>query len=153
MIEIGPNRATSCPTGPLAKQSKSVGLQNRNLAPSNAKSSNIGRPASKYREQCVTTRASPAKWPTVTRNSVMCLSRQSMPPQWSHEDIHADREIVTVSYSLDCGAKVIIESVYDASDRSQEYYAYRYPKNDDGSWEPWNGAPRLGKSLGRCQIV
>ena len=62
-------------------------------------------------------------------------------------------QIVTVSYSLDAGAEVILESIYDASDRSQEYRAYAYPCDDDGAWEPWNGAPPLGRYLGLCEIA
>lgn len=61
-------------------------------------------------------------------------------------------QIVTVSYSLDADAEVILESIYDASDRSQEYRAYAYPDDDDGTWEPWNGAPSLGEEFGRCEI-
>ena len=61
-------------------------------------------------------------------------------------------QIVTVSYSLDSDAEVILESIYDASDRSQEYRAYRYPADDDGEWTPWNGTPALGKCLGACEI-
>jgi len=61
-------------------------------------------------------------------------------------------QIVTVSYNLDSDAAVILESIYDASDRSQEYRAYAYPENDDGEWSPWNGTPALGKCLGQCEI-
>lgn len=61
-------------------------------------------------------------------------------------------QIVTVSYSLDADAEVILESIFDASDRSQEYRAYAYPDGDDGSWEPWNGIPSLGKYLGPCEM-
>ncbi len=61
-------------------------------------------------------------------------------------------QIVTCSYSLDADAEVIIENIYDASDRTQIYRAYAYPRNDDGTWEPWNGVPELGRSFGECQI-
>ena len=60
-------------------------------------------------------------------------------------------QMVTVSYALDIDSEVIIESIYDASDRSQEYIAYEYPEDDD-TWEPWNGVPSLGMRLGPCTI-
>jgi hypothetical protein len=61
-------------------------------------------------------------------------------------------QIVSVSYNLDSDAGVILESIYDASDRSQEYRAYSYPDDDDGEWSPWNGTPELGECLGQCTI-
>lgn len=61
-------------------------------------------------------------------------------------------QIMTISYALDSDAEVILERIHDASDRSTEYRAYAYPRNDDGSWEPWNCAPKLGRRLGTCAI-
>lgn len=61
-------------------------------------------------------------------------------------------QIVTYSYGLAADDNAIIMSVYDGSDRSQKYYAYKYPDDDDGSWEPWNGAPELGEEIGECTI-
>lgn len=62
-------------------------------------------------------------------------------------------QIVTVSYSLDSEAEVILERIHDASDGTTEFRAYRYPARDDGSWEPWNGTPKLGRSLGKCEVT
>lgn len=57
-------------------------------------------------------------------------------------------QIVTHSYAY-AAEGVIIERVHDASDRTTRYYAYK----DDGSeWDPWNGVPALGESLGECQV-
>lgn len=61
-------------------------------------------------------------------------------------------QIVTVSYSLDADAGVILERTYDASDQSEGVVAYHYPRNDDGAWDPWNGTPRLGRCIGKCRI-
>lgn len=61
-------------------------------------------------------------------------------------------QFVTLSYALDCDAEVILVSSYDAGDHSKVYYAYMYPDNDDGSWEPQNCVPELGEYLGECQI-
>jgi hypothetical protein len=60
---------------------------------------------------------------------------------------------VTYSYGLAADDEVIIMKVHDASDRSTIYFAYAYPENDDGSWEPWNGTPKLGEELGECEVV
>lgn len=62
-------------------------------------------------------------------------------------------QIVTVSYALAADDEAIIESIYDASDRTQGYRAYAYADDDDGDWAPWNGAPALGECLGQCLIA
>lgn len=61
-------------------------------------------------------------------------------------------QILTCSYALDSDAEVILEKIYDASDRTTEYRAYKYPVDDDGEWDPWNGTPELGRALGTCEI-
>lgn len=62
-------------------------------------------------------------------------------------------QILSISYAVAAGDEAIIERLYDRSDRSLEYRAYAYPENDDGEWEPWNGAPELGEYLGQCEIA
>jgi hypothetical protein len=88
---------------------------------------------------------------TKTKNRIKKMKTYNPTEKWTTPPENQG-QIVTVSYSLDYGAEVILESIYDASDRSQEYRAYAYPDDDDGSWEPWNGVPRLGRELGRCEI-
>lgn len=61
-------------------------------------------------------------------------------------------QAVERSYALDADAGVILERVYDGGDGSTTYYAYDYPEDDDGSWEPQSGAPSLGTQRGECQV-
>lgn len=59
-------------------------------------------------------------------------------------------QIVTVSYAWADG--VIIERVYDASDRTESMTAYE-DGDQDGEWDPWNRTPKLGKALGSVEII
>ncbi len=56
-------------------------------------------------------------------------------------------QIVTVSYALDAEAEVILEKIYDASDKSLEYQAYAYPEDDD------DVAALLEKALAALAVV
>ena len=62
-------------------------------------------------------------------------------------------QMVLFSYNLDSDAEVILVSIRNLSERTQEYHAYEHPVNDSGDWTPWCRAPRLGQSLGACDIA
>lgn len=57
-------------------------------------------------------------------------------------------QIVEVSYS--CTSEHIIERINDRTDNSVKYMAYDFV---DDEFDPWNGAPRLGRRIGEVQIV
>ena len=61
-------------------------------------------------------------------------------------------QIVTRSYAYAAEDGVIIEHEYDASDRTTRYYAYEDGDKDGSEWDPWNGVPALGASLGECRV-
>lgn len=44
----------------------------------------------------------------------------------------------------------ILERIYDASDRSEKLTAYQFPTR--GEFEPWNGAPKLGRRMRKVQM-
>jgi hypothetical protein len=59
-----------------------------------------------------------------------------------------------VEYSYATGGEspvVIIERRWDRSDGSVQYEAYE-DGAPDGDFDPWNGAPCLGRSLGPCDV-
>lgn len=58
-------------------------------------------------------------------------------------------QIVTVDYA--CTEDYILERTSDASDKSETIVAYRWPAN--GGFDPWNGAPKLGRRAGIAIIV
>lgn len=60
-------------------------------------------------------------------------------------------QIVDVSFSIDIESEVILTKTVDRSDGSTEYEAFVYPDSDE-EFEPWNGAPTLGRSLGVCSV-
>lgn len=61
-------------------------------------------------------------------------------------------QIVEHAYSTDAEAQVILQRTRDGSDGSVEYRAFSWPEDSDGTFAPWNGAPKLGDDLGRCNV-
>lgn len=61
-------------------------------------------------------------------------------------------QIVEVSYGYAPKEQVIIERVYDKSDRALSYRAYEDP-DPEADFDPWNGTPKLGDDLGSCNVV
>jgi hypothetical protein len=62
-------------------------------------------------------------------------------------------QAVERSYALAADDSAIIERVYDGGDGTTTYTAYDYPNDDDGSWEPQNGRPALGRERGECKVI
>ena len=60
-------------------------------------------------------------------------------------------QMVTESWSIDFGSEVYICRVHDGSDGSIKYEAFAYGEDDD-AFEPWNGVPDHGPSLGQCRV-
>jgi hypothetical protein len=59
-------------------------------------------------------------------------------------------QIVEVSYG---GTEsMILRRTYDASDRSDKIEAF-LPKSGEESFEPWNGTPKLGRRVGRVEVL
>lgn len=57
-----------------------------------------------------------------------------------------------VSRSYACTETAILERRYDRSSRTETIEAYRWPAGDAG-FDPQNGTPELGESLGLVEIV
>ena len=64
-------------------------------------------------------------------------------------------QIIEVSYSVgyfpnDKDEKVIIKRIYDRNKQREDFTAYHFPAS--GEFNPWNGEPKLGPRIGRCEI-
>lgn len=66
-------------------------------------------------------------------------------------------QIVDVSYGIGClqigDPWCIVVRTFDSSDRSESFEAYDFHADGAGSWDPWNGAPELGDSLGPSEVT